>query len=121
MTFLSIALGLAVFAGGLQDRALKDGWRKFTSEENSYSCYFPPQWHYLPPALGNLRIVNFPLSQKVRGVVLPQGGALVVILERPDNVGDVERWIKTTTIGAETISKKDVSRSEERRVGKERR
>jgi hypothetical protein len=53
--------------------------------------------------------VNFALSQKVRGVVIPTGGAQIVILERPENVSDLERWVGTTTIGAETISNKDVS------------
>ena len=105
MKLLYISLLVAAVATPALGRSPEKAWRKFVSAENDYTCFFPGNWHPLPPDQGNLNVVSFPLSRRLRGSIVPYGGAQIFIAQRPDDVTDIESWIRHDRFSADQMSR----------------
>src|SRR5580698_4365811 len=68
------------------------GAQTFTSSSGGYVVRYPGSWHQFPPRLPTLSILNFPPSQRVRAVVLPEGGAAISLTLAPAGVSNTEEW-----------------------------
>jgi hypothetical protein len=67
--------------------------RWYSSKRFGYSVCYPATWFLLDPSIDPAGIVNFPPSRRVRAVVIPAGGALVVVTGAPENIEGVRDWI----------------------------
>jgi hypothetical protein len=68
-------------------------WKEFVSRFGGYVAYFPESWQVLVPGAPTLEVVNFPPSQRVRAVVLPDGGASISISTAPVGTTKIDQWI----------------------------
>ncbi len=91
---LKIMLPLVYAACGAFGQPSVAGWHKFVSTVASYVVYYPESWYILQPDLRTLYIINFPPSQRVKAVVLPEGGASIAIVPPPNGATTIEEWIR---------------------------
>lgn len=78
-------------------------WKTFRTTKYGFSVRYPADWHLLegfdgsPDSKDALDIINFPNSQRVKGVVLKDGGASITVAPAPSQVQTIEQWIKEGT------------------------
>lgn len=101
-------LVIACAPGGAVRLDAASEWRTFTSPEGDFTAAFPKNWNILPPLRSALDIVSFPLSKRERGSIIPQGGARVVLLERPIAVPDMETWVRLSGVANDEVSRSSV-------------
>lgn len=67
-------------------------FKAYTSPDGEYTVKYPANWVHYPPAK-SLYILNFPVENIVREVLLPPGGALITFALRQRNISTIEEWI----------------------------
>jgi hypothetical protein len=89
-TLLLVSVCLPNIALGQQ---ASKAWKHFTSDPGGYTVDYPASWNELDPAGRYLDVVNFPPSRRVKAVMLPGGGAEIIIGGPPRSVTTVDQWI----------------------------
>jgi hypothetical protein len=79
----------------------------FTSAREHFSVRYPPSWRSLGYSQG-LDIVNFPLNEQVRGVILPEGGARITVLRKPDHIASIEDWIREDLLDVKAETRREL-------------
>lgn len=74
-------------------------WVQGVDARLPFRVEFPSSWYRLDPWATSFDIVNFHPSRRVKAVVLPDGGAEIVILLRPPAVQNLDEWIRTSRKG----------------------
>ena len=98
-----VFLGAVLAPHGPEERAPAH-WKLFVSKTQHFSVLYPPSWNrllgldYLPDT-DRLEIINFPNSERARGVVIKKGGAFIsVVGVAPDSPPfgwhTVDDWIR---------------------------
>jgi hypothetical protein len=106
---LAIILSLGLFPGIAPGQRPGQNWKRFVSREGGYVVYFPETWQELFPGSPTLEIVNFPPSQRVRAVVLPDAGASISVAPAPKNTTVIDEWIANNFQPGEVKSKTPVT------------
>lgn len=92
---------LCLIAVGLGLSAATPTWKTFKSTKYRYSARYPASWYLftttLTPKLDSLDILNFPPDQRVRGVILKESGARIMVGPAPSEMRTMEQWIKEDT------------------------
>jgi hypothetical protein len=66
--------------------------KSFSSPDGGYTVNYPSTWVHYPKAT-SLYIVNFPLRQMVREVLLPEHGAMITFASMYPKANSLEEWI----------------------------
>ena len=66
--------------------------KSYTSSDGEYTVRYPANWVHYPPAK-SLYILNFPIENIVREVLLPPRGAMISFALRQRNINILEDWI----------------------------
>ncbi len=83
----------------------------FKSASGHFSVQYPSSWQPLDQEPEALDIVNFPPDQRLRGVILPEGGARINVGRRPNNIANVENWIQADVLDSKMDSRHEVRTS----------
>jgi hypothetical protein len=81
-------------------------WQEFVSRQGGYAVHFPKSWHVLAPPVPTLYICNFPPSQRVPAVIVPQNGATISVTPPPVGVDSAEQWIGGVSAAIRVRSRK---------------
>ena len=73
---LAILITSAVEAGG----PVKPALTQFTNKRYRYSLEYPVSWRRFAALDDHFDIADFPASKSVPGVVIPSGGALIIVM-----------------------------------------
>jgi hypothetical protein len=74
--------------------------KNFKSTKYSYRVDYPSSWHLLDQKLDQLFLVNCPPHKRVRGTVIPAGGASISVRGfspgdfNPEHITSREQWIE---------------------------
>lgn len=60
------------------------GWKRFYSQKYRFAVFYPADWapldfHGIEPQGEYLDVINFPESERVTGIVIPQSGAELIV------------------------------------------
>ena len=87
-------------------------WKTFFSERHGYSVQYPATWHLFETSLkgrpDSLDILNFPVSQRVEGVVLREGGAEISIGSAENSGITIDEWNREKTKADEVKTKREL-------------
>jgi hypothetical protein len=67
-------------------------FKSYTSPNGEYTVKYPESWVHYPKAQ-SLYILNFPVKDIVREVLLPPHGAMITFALRQRNITTLEDWI----------------------------
>jgi len=96
----SISCLLACVAG-----AAATEWITFRSEPGHFTVRYPSTWNRYKDSPDLFEIENFPPSKRLKGVVIPQGGAMIIVLGAPRDTTTIENWIGAR---GEALSKHEI-------------
>lgn len=87
-----------VLGGSVAGLPAGSQWRLFESKSQHFSVRYPPSWNRLATWDGVmdeniLDIINFPNSERLKGVVIKKGGAWVSVGGPPEGISSVDEWI----------------------------
>lgn len=85
------------------------GWKSFVSSTQHFSLSYPSSWYALAPNSSSLDILNFPPSERGKGVVIKKGGAEISVQTAPTKVHSVEEWIRFDNKNGETRNNREIS------------
>ena len=81
----------------------------FNGSHGQFSVRYPSSWYSLGARSNEaLDIINFPPSQRVRGVILTEQGARITVLKKPENVSTLQKWIQLDVLNSEIESRREV-------------
>ena len=81
----SMCLVVAAFAAA--------GWRTFESKKYGYRVQYPSSWYLFNLGVDALEILNFPPNERIEGVVIRSGGAIISVAGAPPGVHNLDEWI----------------------------
>lgn len=67
---------------------------KVISADGSYSVEYPSPWRRIITRGPLLDIVNFSATEQIRGVMIPQSGAEIIVVKAPAEIGSLDEWIE---------------------------
>jgi hypothetical protein len=68
-------------------------WKTFKHVKKNFCIEYPSTWHLFDEAAENFEVFNFSHSKVVHGVVLPKGGASVLVVPGPPDIHEISEWI----------------------------
>ena len=95
-------------------------WKVYRNAARGYQLQFPASWRLNESRPDDFTIFNFPEEKSVRGVVLPSGGAMLVLVPNFGGKATLDEWIEGDTKWAEEkskISKRTVALPQRSRTG----
>lgn len=93
--FLLLGSGVAANCGSCSLSAAQ--WKVYRSTVHGYELKFPSSWRLNQSRLNDFEIFNFPSSESVKGVVLPAGGAMLVLVPNFNHEKTIEAWMQADT------------------------
>lgn len=90
-------------------------WKTFESKAQRFRVRYPPSWNRLadwcrkPSSDVFLDIINFPNSERVKGVVLNSSGAEIYVARAPSDTHTLERWIEREVGHDEVLDKRELT------------
>jgi hypothetical protein len=108
-TFLSTCLLASWLVPGTQAPA----WKTFSSAKYHFSVRYPGSWHRMNQSRDVLSILNFPLSQRVEGVVLAKSGASITVVPATvvpdaDRITTIQDWVTKDVSDSKLIARREV-------------
>jgi hypothetical protein len=80
----------------------------YRSPDGEYTVEYPSNWVHYPEAQ-SLYILNFPLNQMVREVLLPDHGAMITFATTRPKPKSLQEWIEKAVKSRVLISRRDVT------------
>ncbi len=117
----NILLGICLTNLACSLAASREGWKGFRSEQYRYSVRYPASWHLLETSLhgkpDSLDILNFPVSQRVEGVILKHGGAEISVGVPAPEVTTIDQWEKAQTKFDEEVTEHELKLTTSSSIG----
>ena len=98
-------------------------WKTFISKPERFLVRYPSSWNRTRldgshlASKDSLDIINFTISEALRGVFLPPSGAQVTVGRGPSGVTTLENWMAKGAASAEYIDKREVPIRDPRKDG----
>ena len=100
---------------------LAKGWIRYVNKQSGYSLDYPVSWYRLDPGSTRFDILNFPPDQRIKGVVLKDKGAeILVTLQPKDGSQSLDNWINRELGHDQLIESKDISAAQKSQEGCQR-
>jgi len=88
-------------------------WKTFKSTKYRYTVRYPASWYLftttLTPQLDSLDILNFPPDQRLKGVILKDSGARIMVGPAPSETQTMDQRIKEDTKFHTQISQRELN------------
>ena len=107
-------IGLCAMFALLAPESRSEAWKSFESRAERFRVCYPASWNRValwggePINEDHLDIINFPNSERLKGVLLIAAGAEIQVGSAPSDVTTIEGWISRGTELVEKLNQREI-------------
>jgi hypothetical protein len=107
-------IALCAMTAALCCESRTETWKTFDSKAQRFRVRYPGSWNRVtlwdgkPASQDSLEIINFPITEAVKGVFLIASGAEIQAGRAPGDVTTIEDWIRRGTGPVERLEQREI-------------